>query len=209
MVDRKRSFDREYKRHSVLVALFAVYLLIVSVSSVYAARLINYTYDSTEVVEDVFTPIQLSCSVKDNGNGTYTITNDSNTSVYLRCAPIPNWVSLTDGRVHWDMPSYTVTVDNSKWMSRAATDGYYYYVSPLDPGVSVTITVKNNDAVNSPVNHEFRVNMVTEIIQSEPIEAMQEAWGVNMVPNSQGGNQGGLVVDPSGDDHQQGMGGTQ
>ena len=208
MGEKNNALDRAYKRHSVLVAIFAVYILIVAISTVYAANLINYTYDSTEVIEEAFVPVELSCSVKDNGNGTYTITNNSTTSVYMRCSPVPNWVSLADGKAHWDMPSYTVTVsDNTKWMSRASTDGYYYYVSPLAPNESVTITVTNNDAKMPPVNHEFKVNLVTEIIQSEPITAMQEAWGVNMVPNSQNGN--GLVADPSGDDPQQGMGGTK
>ena len=117
---------KEYRRHSVLVACFAAYLLLVSITSVFAARLINYTYDTSMVVEDEFVPVKVSCSVKETSSGKYTIKNDSDTSVYLRFTVVPTWVSLENGRIYWKAPSWTVPdLDKAKWMS--SEDGYYYY----------------------------------------------------------------------------------
>lgn len=201
----RKNPEREYRRHSILVAVFAIYLLVVSVSSVYAARLINYTSDVTEEVIDEFVPVEARCTVKDNGNGTYTITNDSSMGVYLRFTVVPAWENLSDGRIYWQAPNCTVTLTASEWMSSA--DGYHYRVTPLNAGQSVTVTV-GHSVTDAPPNHVFKVKLVAEVIQSEPVSAMQEAWGVNMVPNSQSGNQGGLV-DGGEDNPQQGAGGTQ
>ena len=201
---------KENKRRSLIVAIFAVYILAVSISSAYAARIINYTYDAPDTIEDEFTPVAVSGSIKDNGNGTYTLKNESDTSVYLRFSPVPNWVSTTDGKIYWKAPTCTVTgLDSSKWMTGA--DGYYYYITPLEAGASVTVTITNTTALTPPVNHEFRVNLVMEVIQSEPIAAMQEAWDINIVPDNQNGNQSGsgLEEETTLDDPQQGLGGAQ
>lgn len=206
MRSNRASFKKAHKLHSVLVAVFAVYLLLVSITSVYAARLINYTYDSSEVIEDEFVPVYVSCSVKDAGKDKYTITNDSSTPVYLRFSPVSQWVNLENGRFFWQAPTCTVSgLTASEWMLGA--DGFYYRVLPLAAGASVTVTI-THAVNNAPPNHEFKVNLVAEVIQSEPITAMQEAWKVNLVPNV-GGNQGGLEVEGSDDDPQQGMGGTK
>ena len=197
--------DRRYRRHSILVAIFAAYLLVVSMTAVYAARIIQYTYGTTVDIEDEFVPVAVSCSVKDNGNGTYTITNTSNTSVYLRFTVAPTWVSTDTGRTHWSAPTYSVSLSSNSWMT--SSDGFYYYVNPLAEGSSVTVTVNHTNATSPPVHHEYRVNLVAEVIQSEPITAMKEAWDVNVVPNDQTGS--GLEEESTSDDAQQGMGGAQ
>ena len=193
---------KEYRRHSILVACFAAYLMLVSITAVFAARLINYTYDTSTVIEDEFVPVKVACSVKETSSGKYTITNDSDTSVYLRFTLVSNWVSLADGGIYWLAAEPIVSgLDGSKWMT--GEDGYYYCAVPLAPGESVTVTV-GHKTDNAPPNHAFRAKLVAEVIQSEPITAMHEAWGVNVVPDSQGG-----LINGGTDNPQQGLGGTK
>lgn len=57
-------------------------------------------------------------------------------------------------------------------------DGYYYYASILQPKQSTENII---DECTSTTNKNLVVDILTQSIQAQPSQAVQEAWKVNVV----------------------------
>ena len=111
------------------------------------------------------------------------IKNTGNTAAYIRATYVVTWrdgnrnvaVSVPDGY------SYTLTENLGNYWNKGA-DGYFYYSLPVSPGSS-TEERPLDCAVTYPENPEYTlsVEVLAEAIQSEPAEAVQQAWGATIV----------------------------
>lgn len=136
----------------------------------------------TEPVGNSFEYAKVSCEVTGSKENVQ-IKNTGNTAAYIRAAYVVTWRDA-DGKVAVSVPgdySYTLTENLGNYWSKG-TDGYFYYSLPVFPGSS-TEERPLDCAVTYPGNPEYTlsVEVLAEAIQSEPADAVQQAWGATIV----------------------------
>lgn len=191
------------KKLAVLLTSLAL-LIIIAVGGTLA-----YLFTNTEPVTNTFTPAKVDVTIEEDFDRTTDPTvkkdvkfqNTSNIPVYLRAMLVINWVDA-EGNIVADVPdSYSYTMSglpmnddegNSNWTA-ADADGYYYYKLPVAADAETDILLNECKAV-SPENPEYflQVDVLTEVIQAEPADAVKELWkSVNVDVN------GNLMLDTS------------
>lgn len=134
----------------------------------------------TEPMKSTFEYAKVSCEVTGSKENVQ-IKNTGNTAAYIRAAYVVTWRDA-DGKVAVSVPgdySYTLTENLGNYWSKG-TDGYFYYSLPVFPGRSteespLTITYSEKS------EYTLSVEVLAEAIQSEPAEAVQQAWGATIV----------------------------
>jgi hypothetical protein len=167
------------KTATLLVAI--VLLLGVAVGTTVA-----YLIDRTTPIENKFEYAKTDVTVEETLTGTeksnVQVKNNSNIPVYIRATYVVSWVDA-NGNIVTSVPagySYQLTENpDSKWVE--GKDGYFYYPTPVQPkdltgGSLLTCTV------TYPANPEYTLNVeiLATAIQSEPKDAVKEAWGVTV-----------------------------
>lgn len=105
------------------------------------------------------------------------VQNDSNIDVYVRVALVPTWQD-TDGNV---LPE-TASADNlsfhlgSGWFQ--GSDGFYYYQSKVAPNSQTGNLADVITPTGGPSGAEMNLQVLSEVIQAEPADAVQNAWSV-------------------------------
>lgn len=136
----------------------------------------------TEPMKSTFEYAKVSCEVTGSKENVQ-IKNTGNTAAYIRATYVVTWRDA-DGKVAVSVPggySYTLTENlGNNW--KKGTDGYFYYTSPIVPGNSTLDSLLTCN-VTYPDNPEYTlsVEILAEAIQSEPAEAVQQAWGATIV----------------------------
>ena len=129
---------------------------------------IAFLADRTPEVENTFTPSRVACAVtKDPTNHIYTVQNTGDTTAYIRAAVVVNWVNADNKQVYAQAPSFTVTPENTNWV--LGTDGYYYYIKPVEAGAVITeeLTVALlPESATAPAGHTLQVEVVASAIQA-------------------------------------------
>lgn len=144
----------------------------------------------TKPVENSFEYAKVSCEVT-GSKEKVQIKNTGNTAACIRATYVVTWRDA-DGKVAVSVPggySYTLTENlSNNW--KKGTDGYFYYTSPVAPDHSTLDSLPTCN-VTYPDNPEYTlsVEILAEAIQSEPAEAVQQAWGATLV--------GGQLIPPA------------
>ena len=144
----------------------------------------------TEPIKSTFEYAKVSCEVTGSKENVQ-IKNTGNTAAYIRATYVVTWRDAY-GKVAVSVPggySYTLTENlSNSW--KKGTDGYFYYTSPVAPGNSTLDSLPTCN-VTYPDNPEYTlsVEILAEAIQSEPAEAVQQAWGATLV--------GGQLIPPA------------
>ena len=144
----------------------------------------------TEPIKSTFEYAKVSCEVTGSKENVQ-IKNTGNTAAYIRATYVVTWRDAY-GKVAVSVPggySYTLTENlSNNW--KKGTDGYFYYTSPVAPGNSTLDSLPTCN-VTYPDNPEYTlsVEILAEAIQSEPAEAVQQAWGATLV--------GGQLIPPA------------
>lgn len=169
-----------------LVLLTAMVVLLCAV----VGGTVAYLVTATDPVTNTFTPSSLETEIKEefekNVKKNVTITNTGNVKAYIRAAVIVTWQN-TDGTVYGVVPKlgedYSYTGAESGWTG-LASDGYYYYTSPVEPGAATSALIQFCMPLKAApaADYTLHVEIISEAIQAEPTTAVQEAWG--FVPGS-------------------------
>ena len=136
----------------------------------------------TEPIKSTFEYAKVSCEVTGSKENVQ-IKNTGNTAAYIRATYVVTWRDAY-GKVAVSVPggySYTLTENlSNNW--KKGTDGYFYYTSPVAPGNSTLDSLPTCN-VTYPDNPEYTlsVEILAEAIQSEPAEAVQQAWGATII----------------------------
>lgn len=134
----------------------------------------------TKPVENSFEYAKVSCEVT-GSQESVQIKNTGDIPVYVRATYIITWRDA-DGNIvpTPDGYSYNLTgvTGTTKWVQ--GKNGYYYYTEPVAPNGGQTEGSLLTCTPNQPAGGKYflHVEVVAESIQSEPIDAIQEAWGV-------------------------------
>ena len=145
----------------------------------------------SEPVQNNFTYAHVSCKIDEKFDGTtksdVKIQNTGDIPAYLRAC---NVVTRKDasGNV-----SAVPVKDSDSTMTMGTgwtkgTDGYWYCNTEVDAGreTSALITTCEKKG-NAPKDYDLSVEILADAIQSEPANAVKEAWGENN-PLSKSGN---------------------
>ena len=160
-------------KHSLFVLLVVLCVLSCGVTSwVYA----KYVVDSSNDADmNIIAEGDLHITVTDSGNGTYTVTNasDSNIPAYVRFAVVVNWQD-SEGNLWATAPQegthYTVTAEGCSKVGE-----YYYYNGIRYPKETIVVTVSQTGTLSG---YTLCVQILAEGIQIVPDTAAKNAWGV-------------------------------
>lgn len=168
------------KTATLLVAI--VLLLGVAVGTTVA-----YLIDSTKEIENKFEYAKTDVTVTEEFNGTeksnVQVKNESNIPVYIRATYVVNWVDKAGNIVTSVPDEYIYQLDknpNGTWVE--GKDGYFYYPTPVQPNGLTDGSLLTCTVTKQPANPEYTLNVeiLATAIQSEPKDAVKEAWGVTV-----------------------------
>ena len=134
----------------------------------------------TKPVENSFEYAKVSCEVTGSKENVQ-IKNTGDIPVYVRATYIITWRDA-DGNIvpTPDGYSYDLTgvTETTKWVP--GKNGYYYYTEPVAPNGGQTEGSLLTCTTKQPADGKYslHVEVIAESIQSEPIDAIQEAWGI-------------------------------
>ena len=174
---RKDSKPRFPTNRAAVLLLSMILLIGIAVGTTVA-----FLVARTEPMKSTFEYAKVSCEVTGSKENVQ-IKNTGNTAAYIRATYVVTWRDAY-GKVAVSVPggySYTLTENlGNNW--KKGTDGYFYYTSPIVPGNSTLDSLLTCN-VTYPDNPEYTlsVEILAEAIQSEPAEAVQQAWGATIV----------------------------
>lgn len=167
-----------------LVLLTAMVVLLCAV----VGGTVAYLVTATDPVTNTFTPSSLETKIEetfsDNVKSDVKITNTGNVKAYIRAAVIVTWQN-DSGKVYGAVPKlnedYSYTGAASGW-TVLASDGYYYYTSPVEPGSATSALIQYcKPLMAAPADgYTLHVEIISEAIQAEPHTAVEQAWGVTV-----------------------------
>lgn len=175
---RKDSKPR-FPTNKAAVLLLSMILLI----GIAVGTTVAFLVARTEPIKSTFEYAKVSCEVTGSKENVQ-VKNTGDTAAYVRATYVVTWRERdVNGNVAASVPGgydYTLTeILGSGWVKGA--DGYFYYSLPVIPGGS-TEEIRLDCAVTCPENPEYTlsVEVLAEAIQSTPVNAVQEAWGVTV-----------------------------
>lgn len=162
---------KNQKMKSMLMLVFAALLLTVAVGSTLA-----YLLDTTETVENTFTPVKVTCEVDEPGwsdggstKSDVSIKNTGTTDAYIRVAVVGNWYNA-DGNI---IAPHTVDLGTPSGWTKGS-DGYYYHTAPVAPGKNTSKLISSYTPVRPegvPADAHFEMNIISQAIQADGMGA--------------------------------------
>lgn len=143
-----------------------------------------------------FGSVKPSVDEKLNGNvkSDVTITNKGSAPAYLRAAVDIYWQDQ-DGARLWDEPKeepkgeadYEIAWSvadasgaNSAYNWVKASDGFYYWTSPVAPGAETGVLINRVTELKATEGRNLVVDISTQAVQATPDEAVHDAWGCSV-----------------------------
>ena len=147
-----------------------------------------YLTTKTEPVTNTFTPSKVTGEVTEEFDGTVKkniqVENTGDIAVYVRVKLVTYRVNDAGDHIGGvaTIPGFTLGTD---WVEY---NGYYYYTVPVEPNhSSASLTDKNGIKLREYDDADGGkqvIEVMAEVIQSEPAEAVGEAWGVTISAGS-------------------------
>ena len=164
-----------WKRSGILLAAVIV-LLAGAVGGTWA-----FLVAQSEPVQNNFTYAHVRCTIKEKFDGTtksdVQIQNTGDIPAYIRARIVVTWKDV-NGNVSSTVPvkdsDYTITFNETDWKQEG---DYWYCKTAVDAKdftpVLITKCEKTGDA---PDGYDLSVEILADAIQSEPANAVTEAW---------------------------------
>lgn len=154
-------------------------------ASVTAGATLAYLTEVSGPVTNRFAAAQVTCRVVETFTNqvktNVKIQNTGNTHAYIRAAIVVTWKAGENGDVYGSLPKlgedYLLTLNPAgDWF--AADDGYYYYARPVEPGGNTAVLIQSCQPVagKAPSGYGLNVEILSSAIQSDPKEAVNQAW---------------------------------
>lgn len=188
---RSRKRKKAYSKKFLLTLMAALLVGTTAVGSSLA-----FLVDRTDQLTNTFTPSEVKGEIVETFDKEVKkdvkIKNTGDIPAYVRVTVVPNWVDgVNDERnvaAEVKESDYAITWndDASGWFKES--DGFYYYSRPVLPGFSTDVLIKEckplvskTDASGNQLH--FELHVIASLIQAEPSEAVEKAWGVNVDVN--------------------------
>ncbi|WP_087064822.1 hypothetical protein [Intestinibacillus massiliensis] len=158
-------------------------LLIVAMATVAAVAVggtVAWLQIGTDAAENAFVPGEVTGEIHETFNGSTKsnvyVENKSNIPVYVRVALVPTWVDK-DGNI---LPQSASEANlnfalGSGWFK---SDGYYYHKSVVAANGQTANLADKITVTGAPDGAHMDLQILSEVIQADPADAVKEAWGV-------------------------------
>lgn len=179
---------RRYKWNRSFVVLVSSLVLLVGVVGGSLAYLTTTTSDVT----NTFTPGRVTCEIIEPGweqdkteKNNVTVKNTGNTDAFIRAAIVATWVD-SDGNISAAKPEigkdYTMSL-GSDWTT---VGDFYYYKQSVAPQGNTAELVVNAAPIpgKAPEGYTLCIDIIADAIQSNPMKAVQQSWGVTISSGS-------------------------
>lgn len=175
-----------WKRSGILLAAVIV-LLAGAVGGTWA-----FLVAQSEPVQNNFTYAHVSCTIEETfENGVKSdvkIKNTGDIPAYIRARIVVTWKDAS-GNVSAAVPvkdsDYTITFNKTEWTQQG---DYWYCKNAVAAGGETPVLITKCEKIgNAPKDYDLSVEILADAIQSEPANAVKEAWGEDN-PLSKSGN---------------------
>ena len=142
-----------------------------------------YLITSTGEVKNTFTPanneIEITEDFDKEVKKNVGVKNKSDFPVFVRVQFVETWMEGNKIVVTPDGVTVNYPAANSGWVKH--TDGFWYYTKPVDAGATQLLYGEAGITVTKPadVTAELNLEVLAQSVQAEPIDAVQELWGVD------------------------------
>lgn len=174
-----------WKRSGILLAAVIV-LLAGAVGGTWA-----FLVAQSEPVQNNFTYAHVRCTIDEKFDGTtksdVQIQNTGDIPAYIRARIVVTWKDENGNvsAVPVKNTDYTIAFNTTDWTQQ---DGYWYCKNAVDAKDFTPVLIKKCEKTgNAPKDYYLSVEILADAIQSEPANAVKEAWGENN-PLSKSGN---------------------
>ena len=174
-----------WKRSGILLAAVIV-LLAGAVGGTWA-----FLVAQSEPVQNNFTYAHVRCTIDEKfENGVKSdvqIQNTGDIPAYIRARIVVTWKDANGkvSAVPVKNTDYTITFNETDWTQR---DGYWYCNTAVDATKFTPVLITEcKKTGTAPEGYNLSVEILADAIQSEPANAVKEAWGEDN-PLSKSGN---------------------
>ena len=84
----------------------------------------------------------------------------------------------SDYEIAWSVADASGANSASSWVK--ASDGFYYWTSPVAPGAETGVLIKSVTELKATKGRNFVVGISTQAVQATPDEAVHDAWGCSV-----------------------------
>lgn len=165
----ERRAPRALRRKSSLLPLLAALTLIAGMA---VGGTVAYLTDSSELMSETYKAAYVDCRIQDE----YCVVNTGNIPAYIRVTLVQNYFN-SDGAVCIGHEQAPLPAPAEGWV---AIGTHYYHNSPVQPGASVQ-AVSAFEPLVADDHCTLKMQLIAEAIQAEPVNAIEEAWGVTPV----------------------------
>ena len=173
-----------WKRSGILLAAVIV-LLAGAVGGTWA-----FLVAQSEPVQNNFTYAHVSCKIDEKFDGTtksdVKIQNTGDIPAYIRARIVVTWKD-TSGNVSAvpvENTDYTIAFNETDWTQQG---GYWYCKTAVNPDGFTPKLITECKKTGTADGYDLSVEILADAIQSEPANAVKEAWGEDN-PLSKSGN---------------------
>lgn len=168
---------RRTKHWKGLVGLAALVLLLCAA----VGGTLAWMTAETEPVKNTFTPATVTTEIEEKTNdkqkSDIKVKNTGDVDAYVRAAIAMAWVDEKTGKpvgASNDLP--TLPTLSNDWVK--GSDGIYYYTKPVaaDGGETPALFSEAITEKNAPTGCHLQVTVLAEAIQSQPTDAVKDAW---------------------------------
>ena len=152
-----------------------------------AGGTLAYLFTDTKPVPNAFEPSEVTCAVVEPEYTTdektdVRVRNTGDVDAYIRAEIIVNWTDESGNIFGKPVEEGDYTIElGSGWVE--GSDGFWYWTQLVEPGKEtgdlITSLKQDVDAV-APTGCYLSVDILSSAIQSEPSDAVQEAWDVSI-----------------------------
>ena len=179
------------KRSHAKKPLAALVALVLILGAVVGGTL-AYLAAHTDAIVNTFTAAKVTTEIEETFAGSVksnvSMKNTGDVEAYIRAAYVVTWKDATGKEVYPTQPvegtDYSIALNLSEgWVQYG---GYYYYTEPVAPDASTGVLITSCAPVagRAPEGYFLSVDVLASAIQSVPAEAVGQAWGVSIAPNS-------------------------
>lgn len=177
-MDNKKA-TRNSRKKQIILFICLVLISVFAIGSTMA--LLN---SATVPVTNEFERADITCEVTETFDGTtksnVSIKNtaeDDKVSGYIRAVVLVSWQD-GNGNVYGKQPVQGTDYNITYGTGWDVIDGYYYWPNVVAPGESTGILIKECTEVKgkAPNGYALTVDIIAEIIQSNPEDAVKDAW---------------------------------
>lgn len=158
------------------------------IAAIAAGGTLAWLFVLSDTAENTFVPGKATGTIVEEFDGStkknVQVKNTGNVDVYIRVALVPTWEDA-DGNILAESAtvadSLAFTLNTAGWFAK---DGYYYHKARVGPDALTSILAASITPKNAPEGAKMNLQVLSEVIQADPSQAVLEAWGITVT----GGN---------------------